>query len=589
MKGTNIQYFLDSLLHESVILDENLKIKFLNNVWEGYIKKNLNLSTNQIIGSNYVHFLKKVNNFSRNYSKNLENGIKAVINKKKNKFEKEYSNSNSKNEKWFRMIVTPFKKGVLITHEDITKGKIAQQNLKIKEKQYRKIFDESPIGIVIEDDKGNILKVNETICEMTGYQKSELEGNNIFDTLVPQKRIERAKENIKTILKGKDLEFNIDNKTKQGKTRHTHFKETKIDLPDQGLGILSMRVDLSKLKQKEKELKYLSYHDQLTGVYNRYYFDKKLKNLDVSEKLPLSIIIADVNGLKLVNDTYGHAVGDKLIKKTANLLKNNLRKKDILARFGGDEFSILLPKTSEEDAKKILRKIKSKSNQITIKDFNLSLGLGMATKKDNKEKIHKIFNKADNNMYKDKLTKGKSAKSKLVKSLINTLGVKSNETKEHAIRVEKLAIKLGQKLNLNYEQLNNLSLLATLHDIGKVTISEEILKKPGRLNNTEWEIMKEHAQRGYNIASSTDGFSLVAKYILHHHERWDGSGYPAGLKKEEIPLLSRIISLVDAFDVMTNDRPYSQAISKNDAILEIKKCSGSQFDPKIAENFISLF
>ncbi|MFW6030314.1 MAG: HD-GYP domain-containing protein [Halanaerobiales bacterium] len=203
--------------------------------------------------------------------------------------------------------------------------------------------------------------------------------------------------------------------------------------------------------------------------------------------------------------------------------------------------------------------------------------------------IYKIFNAADANMYKDKLTKGRSAKNNLVKNMINTLGVKSNETKEHAIRVEELALKLGENLNLSYKDMNNLSLLATLHDIGKVTIDETILKKPGRLTESEWKIMKKHTERGYNIANSTDEFSIIAKYILHHHERWDGNGYPERLKQEEIPLLSRIISLVDSFDVMTHDRPYSKAMSVKLALKEVRNCSGSQFDPYLVKEFMKLF
>lgn len=147
---------------------------------------------------------------------------------------------------------------------------------------------------------------------------------------------------------------------------------------------------------------------------------------------------------------------------------------------------------------------------------------------------------------------------------------------------------MGYKLNLNYEELNNLSLSATLHDIGKITIAENILKKPGKLTKEEWEIMKKHTEYGFNIANSTAEFSIIAKYILYHHERWDGTGYPEGLIGKKIPLLSRIIALVDAYDVMTHDRPYSKAMNEEKALAEIIKFSGSQFDPELVEVFIEL-
>jgi HD-GYP domain-containing protein (c-di-GMP phosphodiesterase class II) len=191
-------------------------------------------------------------------------------------------------------------------------------------------------------------------------------------------------------------------------------------------------------------------------------------------------------------------------------------------------------------------------------------------------------------MNQDKLTKSRSSKNKFVKNLINTLGAKSNETKEHALRMTSLAFKLGDRLRLSHEKLNELNLLATLHDIGKVTIAESILNKPGKLTEEEWEIVKSHPVKGAAIADSTAEFSPIAKYIRHHHERWDGGGYPEGLAEHEIPLLSRIITLVDSYDVMTNDRPYKEPMTKLEAVKEISRCAGTQFDPELAVEFIKL-
>jgi len=191
-------------------------------------------------------------------------------------------------------------------------------------------------------------------------------------------------------------------------------------------------------------------------------------------------------------------------------------------------------------------------------------------------------------MYQNKLSESKSTKNKIVKGLLNSLAVKSDETKEHTLRMTKLAFRFGEKLELSNSELNRLSLLSTLHDIGKITIEEEILTKPGTLTDKEWQIMKSHTERGYKIASSSEEFSVVAEEIYSHHERWDGTGYPRGLKEREIPYLARIITIIDAYDVMTNDRPYSKAISKKDALKEIKDCAGSQFDPELADIFIKM-
>ncbi|MFW6030313.1 MAG: sensor domain-containing diguanylate cyclase, partial [Halanaerobiales bacterium] len=281
-----------------------------------------------------------------------EEEIKKVISNKKDKFEFEYPDYCLETTNWFKLVATPFDQGALILHENITDRKKTQEDLKLKEKQYRTVFNQAPIGIILEDPNGKILEVNKTLTEMTGYSKQELEGKNIFDHLVAKERVGEAKEDIKIILNGQDLEFNLDNIDKKGNHYYTHFKETRIELPNHGTGILSMQVDLTNLRKKQRQLEYLSYHDELTGLYNRAFFNEEINRLDTKREIPLSIIVADVNGLKLVNDTYGHSIGDKLIIETAKLLKSNLRSEDILARFGGDEFAIILSQTSEKEAEK---------------------------------------------------------------------------------------------------------------------------------------------------------------------------------------------------------------------------------------------
>jgi HD-GYP domain-containing protein (c-di-GMP phosphodiesterase class II) len=216
------------------------------------------------------------------------------------------------------------------------------------------------------------------------------------------------------------------------------------------------------------------------------------------------------------------------------------------------------------------------------------LSFGLAEKTEESENIEEVFKKADDAMYQNKLLKVKSTENKIIESLLSTLSVKSKETKNHAMRMEKLAHQLGKKEGLPSSELNRLSLLAVLHDIGKATIPEEILTKTGKLTDEEWEILKRHSETGSRIAASTNEFALIAEDILSHHERWDGKGYPRGLKEEEIPFLSRLITIIDAYDVMINDRPYSKAISSEEALEEINRCAGSQFDPRLAEDFIEM-
>ncbi|MBA7573102.1 hypothetical protein ES708_14897 [subsurface metagenome] len=345
---------------------------------------------------------------------------------------------------------------------------------------------------------------------------------------------------------------------------------------------------ITEHKQTENEILYLSYHDQLTGLYNRRFAEEEIKRLDTKRQLPLSFAMIDLNSLKLTNDTFGHSEGDKILKETAGLLKRICRSDDILARWGGDEFVIFLPKTSVTDSEEIMQRIKKECKKLIIQKIPLSLAIGIATKIEARQYMDEIIIEAESNMYKNKLVEKESNVSSIVFALEQALYEKSSETMEHVSRIKDFAIKLGKSIKLHPNQLDELSLLASLHDIGKVAIPETILLKEDRLTKKEWEVIKRHPMIGFNIARSSPQIIHISKSILACHENWDGSGYPKGLAGESIPILSRIISIAEAYDVMTSGRKYKKAMSKTEAVEELKRCAGIQFEPVLVNKFIEI-
>lgn len=300
----------------------------------------------------------------------------------------------------------------------------------------------------------------------------------------------------------------------------------------------------------------------------------------------MGIIMGDTNGLKIVNDTLGHEEGDELLKLTTKVLKDVCKGNELIFRIGGDEFAIIIPKAKENECETLIKNIIDSCNNYKHDLIKISIALGYSVTYDLDKSIYDTLKEAEDMVYRKKLLEKNSFNSSVISSLQATLQEKSLETKAHTERVVENSIKIGERLSLPLSVMDELILVAKLHDIGKIGINESILLKLDNLTEEEFGIIKSHTEKGYRIIKAANHLESVAKGVLTHHERWDGNGYPLKLKEEKIPLIARIVSVADAYDVMTTNRVYKNALSKDEAIRELKKNSGKQFDPNIVKVFI---
>jgi diguanylate cyclase (GGDEF)-like protein/putative nucleotidyltransferase with HDIG domain len=356
--------------------------------------------------------------------------------------------------------------------------------------------------------------------------------------------------------------------------------------------------------------------DGLTGLFNRRHFEERL-NEEVSRHSRygnmFSIFMIDLDNFKAYNDTYGHPAGDILLGQIGKIIKSSVRNVDHAFRYGGDEFVVILPQTARDDAHVVAERVRGQiAVEMEKKVITVTCSIGLASYPTDGAVANELVNAADNALYHAKRTGGNRIilSSKILSEPLDDGGIPGIDTRRdslsavyalvsavetrdpytygHSKKVKTYAVALAEAVGLSPDEVSKLSTAALLHDIGKIGIPDNVLNKKGKLNGENWEALKAHPRLGANIVSSIPNLVPCASSILHHHERWDGGGYPEGLKGEEIPLGARILAIADSFEAMSSPRPYRPAWSLEEVVKELRQGAGTQFDPKLVEVFIGI-
>lgn len=460
-----------------------------------------------------------------------------------------------------------------------------QLELEESETKYKRLFNESPAGLAVYDDYGVISMFNKAFSNLLELPSEDIIGSKIQSYIEPVSQDKFYFHNRKVKNNNGLYEDEITIILSSGK------KDIKVfsslwEFKGKNY-IKTSFVDISELKKQNRKISNLSYRDQLTRLYNRRFFEEELERIDTERNLPISIIMADVNGLKIINDTFGHQMGDKVLIKAAKILNSNLRSDEIVARIGGDEFAVILPQCSESDSKIITDRIYASIEEVVKDEIYLSMAVGSFVKDNKDQDLRHIMKKAENIMYKNKLFSENSKRSKIIMSMLSTLHEKHPREEKHSKRVSELSYRLGEKCDFKNVNLSMLKTVGLLHDIGKIAIDYSIIDKESSLTDEEYNEIKKHPEIGYRLLKGSLEYEDMARIVLYHHERIDGKGYPEGMRGDKIPVESKIITIVDAYDAMISKRSYRKnPLTKKEAVEELRRCSGTQFDKELVEVFV---
>ena len=456
-------------------------------------------------------------------------------------------------------------------------------------RRYDAMFENNSAALLlVQCDNGQVIDANPAAVCLYGYGLDEFTCMT-FDQLYVTPDESAAVEMLHNIGDGA-AQQEAYHRLADGTRRYVRISSSRI-LEDGRHYVLCTVTDLTFLRGEALQAAFLTMHDQLTGLYSRNWIRRQIADAEARQPVSdsdVTVLYIDVNNLHMINEQRGISIGDQVLIEVAGQLRKIMPSNASIVRSGGDEFLILLRNVRSEQAYALLRRLGQGLQHAPRLGFPVRLSCGMATAAECGGHLQATCTLAENRLLEDKLNRADSLLSAPIQTLLALLRERYIETEEHALRLKDLSLAMARAIGLPAGQYANLELLANLHDIGKIAISEAILLKEGALDAAEWSTMRQHPDIGARIVNLIPHANSICEDIRSHHERWDGSGYPRGLSGEDIPLLARIVALADAWDAMTHDRPYKPAMKWAEAIREIDAGRGWQFDPNLTDEFLRM-
>ncbi|MFP4078628.1 MAG: methylated-DNA--[protein]-cysteine S-methyltransferase [Candidatus Izemoplasmataceae bacterium] len=451
---------------------------------------------------------------------------------------------------------------------------------------YRKLLErlEEPFAMfkVLRDENGTIdsyalLDMNDAYASLFGFDKTEVIGRRIEDVMHTSSPpfLDRFKS---LALSGGSETFKRYYAV-LGKT----YRFSAVSCGDGKFATLMLNLSTEEtLKQKMHDL---VYRDALTGLYNRRYYEETVPFFVQEHNFPLAVILFDINALKLANDAFGHETGDELIRRLSGMIGRWLKTDAWMARLGGDEFIVLIPRVTQDEVFACMESSTKDISRTHVNNIPLSFAYGVAFM-DSGDDFDVVYKLAESRLYAHKLKHAASVRRHMLQLIERTLLEKVPWMRSHVDRVQNMSIQLARALEFSEDDEHKVALAARFHDIGKTAIDSRILNKRMRLTDKETLEMNRHPEIGYRIMGALNTYSEIADCILKHHENVDGSGYPLGLKQQEIPLISRILRITETYDAMVSNRPYSPAVAPHKAQARLYQRRGIEFDADLCDLFL---